>query len=169
MMGTWFAGTKSCAGVAVALLATVGWGMSPASAAAQAPVSLHAHAGPEAQQPLQQAAQAFARAWGAGSADQLAAFLSPSGVRLQLDGTSHGALSTRQALAALRDFHRGYQGGSASVARAAPVDGSPDRGFAEIQWTARMAGTSEVLRRNVFVGMRLENQGWRVDEVRLLR
>ncbi len=131
---------------------------------------LHTDPVPESIQPaLQQAAQAFARAWGAGSADQLAGLLAPSGIRLQLDGGSHGALSSRQALAALREFLRGFQGGTASVARAAPVDGSPDRGFAEIQWSARVAGTSEVLRRNVFVGMRLESQGWRVDEVRLLR
>ncbi len=122
-----------------------------------------------AQNGIESAAQSFAGAWGSGSVDRLSSLLSPSGIRLQLDGASHGSLSARQASAVLRDFLGGYEGGVATVSRAAPVDGSRDRGFAEIRWTSRLAGTSQELNRNLFVGMKFEEDGWRVDELRLLR
>jgi hypothetical protein len=122
-----------------------------------------------AQDSIEGAARAFAGAWASGSVERITPLLSGSGIRLQLDGGPHGPLSPRQASVALRDFLRGYQGGGAVVTRAAPVDGSRDRGFAEIRWISRVAGTSQELRRDVFLGMKFEDDRWRVDEVRLLR
>jgi hypothetical protein len=55
------------------------------------------------------------------------------------------------------------------VTRAAPIAGSPDRGFAEIVWSGRVVGTSQELRRTAFVGLMRDSGGWRVDEFRLLR
>lgn len=118
--------------------------------------------------PLESAAVAFARALSNPSGDVLAALLVPSGIRLQLGGTDHGGLSARQASASLREFLHQYEAGSAVVGRAVPVDGSPVGGFAEVLWSGRMPGTSQAIRRTLFVGFVMQGETWRVDEVRLL-
>jgi hypothetical protein len=122
----------------------------------------------EVQDELQRAAERFARAWSEGQFDEVTALLSGRGIRLRLEELDRSALSTRQAAAALRDFLRGFEGGEVTVVRAAPVAGSPGRGFAELSWLTRIVGTSDVLTRSVFLGMSLEGSGWRVDELRLL-
>jgi len=118
--------------------------------------------------PLEAASLAFVGTLHSGG-DGLGEILASSGIRLQLDGTAHTGLSSRQALASLRDFLRGFQESEAYVTRAAPVAGSGERGFAEITWTARIAGTSQEIRRTLFLGFYREQGEWRVDEVRLMR
>ena len=118
---------------------------------------------------LEAAAVGFARAFGSGSADRMAAVLASGGIRLHLDGPGHAGLSSRQAVATLRDFLRNYDTSEAIVTRAAPVEGSPDRGFAEIRWGARIPGTSQTVYQSLFLGLNRQSGDWRVDEVRLLR
>jgi len=119
--------------------------------------------------PLEAASIAFARALADPSGDALTSLLAPSGIRLHLGNAGHVGLSARQAVASLREFLRGYDGGIAVVSRAAPVDGSPFGGYAEVLWSGRVAGTSQDIQRTLFVGFLRDSGEWQVDEVRLLR
>ena len=121
------------------------------------------------QTPLEFAAVGFARALAAGSADGLGSLMSLDGIRLQIEGPGGGGLSSRQAVASLLELVRRYEGGTAVVSRAEPLDGSADRGFAEVLWSARAAGTSDMLGLTLFLGLARQSDEWRVDEVRLLR
>lgn len=113
--------------------------------------------------------RSFALDWGGqGTADQVLRHLSTSGVRLGLDGMERAAVPARQAAIALRDLRRAYETARAEVVRAAPVAGSPGRGFAELRWTTQTAGTAQSVVRSVYVGLVLEGGTWRIDEIRIL-
>ena len=122
-----------------------------------------------ASNPLEVASLGFARAVARASGGDLQRFLVADGIRLQLDGLAHNGISSRQAVASLREFLRNFDDGQTFLSRAEPVDGSPDRGFAEVLWSGRAAGTSDQIRRILFLGLFREQGNWRVDEVRLLR
>lgn len=123
-----------------------------------------------ARNPLEEAALQFARAWAAGSPGRLATLLSGGGIRLQLAGHAHAGLSVRQAAAAIRDFLRDHEEGQAVLLRATPVSGTPDRGSAVVQWSARMAGTSQWIEGTLFLGLARDGEGrWWIDEIRLVR
>jgi hypothetical protein len=119
--------------------------------------------------PLEVASLAFAHALSDRSGEEMARVFAADGIRLHLDASGHAGLSSRQAVATIREFLRGYDSGKAVVTRAAPVEGSPNRGFAEVVWVATVARTSHEVRRTLFVGLRRDGEVWRVDEVRFLR
>jgi hypothetical protein len=123
---------------------------------------------PQVQTELERVAARFTTALAQGNVEQMARLLAEDGIRLRLQGLDRSALSVRQAQAALRDFLRGYEPGAAHLVRAAPVAGSPGRGFAEVRWQTRVAGTSHPAVHSVFLGLVLGEDGWRVDELRLL-
>ena len=110
----------------------------------------------------------LARAWGAGDADQIARLFSRQGIHLRLGGLDRASLSVRLAEAAIRDFLRGFEQGSVQLVRTAPLAGQPQRGFAEFRWQTRVPGTSNALTQFIFMGLSLEDGGWRVNEVRIL-
>ncbi len=118
---------------------------------------------------LEAASLAFAAALAGRSREGLAEWMGSEGIRLHLEGTSHAGLSARQAVASLREFLRAYDHRSTVVTRAAPVEDSPDRGFAEVRWSARVSGTSQEIERTLFLGLYRDSERWWVDEVRLLR
>ena len=119
--------------------------------------------------PLEVTAVGFARAFASASADELSRLMAPAGIRLQIEGSGRGGLSPRQAVASILEFIRRYEGGRAVVNRAEPLSGSPDRGFAEVLWSARAAGTSDQLGLAIFLGLARDGEEWRVDEIRLLQ
>lgn len=119
--------------------------------------------------PLEVATFAFVKALVDLSGAEMSEAFAPEGVRLQVDGEDYAGLSSRQAVASIREFLRGYERSLAAVVRAAPVEGSPTRGSAEILWSGWASGTSHHVRRTVFVGLRRDGEVWRVDEVRFLR
>jgi hypothetical protein len=114
------------------------------------------------------AVEGLARAWARGNAEGVAAHFARGGVSLKLDGPVRASVAPRQASAALRDFFRSYEGGEIQVVRAAPLAGTPDRGFAEIRWAAPVSGTSQAVQRSLFLGLFFDGETWRVDELRLL-
>jgi hypothetical protein len=126
--------------------------------------------GAEAQSsdPMQQAAAEVARAWASGGDRAVVAHLAGGRISLHLEGNVSAALPTRQAGVVLRDYLRGYESGEVEMGRVALVEGSSERGFAEIQWSARRVGTSQTLVRTIFLGLREESGSWLVDEVRVL-
>lgn len=120
--------------------------------------------------PLEVAAVEFARAFSSGSETALGALLAPEGIHLQISGAGRAGLSSRQALASLMEFLRAYDRSKTLVSRAAPLDGSPDRGFAEVLWLAHAVGTSDEINLTLFLGLQEGDQGeWKIDEVRILR
>jgi hypothetical protein len=123
------------------------------------------------QTPLGQAAESFARSWGAGDAGAIGELIAPEGVRLHLERAGRAPLPARQAVAALRDYFGGHRPGEARVGRLSEVGGDPARGFAEVIWLATPAGTSEASAVSLYVGfVQLPEGGaWRVDEIRILR
>ncbi len=123
---------------------------------------------PEENTELRSAVDGLARAWARGNADGVANHFARGGLSLKLDGPVRASVAPRQASAALRDFFRSYEGGEIQVVRAAPLAGTPDRGFAEIRWSAPVSGTSQSVQRSLFLGLFFDGESWRVDELRLL-
>lgn len=122
-----------------------------------------------AQAPLGAAAGRFARVWAEGDPGALQAFVASGGARLHLDGTSHGVLSPRQAVAALGSFRSEHRSRGIEVVRVSEVGGAPPRGFAEIAWKGVRAGTVEALSYTVYVGFVWGGEDWLVTEVRVMR
>jgi hypothetical protein len=118
---------------------------------------------------LEVASIAFARAIAEVSGEGMTLVFAANGIRLHLDDDAYAGLSSRQAVASIREFLRGYDAGVAVVSRTALVEGTSNRGFAEVLWVARMVGTSHEMRRTLFIGLHRDGDAWRVDEVRFLR
>ncbi len=125
---------------------------------------------PEARQVLAETAARFAGYWADGRVEEVSALLASSGVVLHLAERPGGMpLPRRRAVAALRDFLRGFRTMEVEVNRVVETGGIPPKGFAEIRWVAVPAGTSQPVAAAVFVGFEQEEAGWRVSELRLLR
>lgn len=137
----------------------------PAAAAALAPAS---PALPAQVPALESVAARVAELWREGDAAGIAELAASGGVRLQLLEHHHLPMHGRRATAALRAFFPLRRGGAVHVARVAEVGGEPRRGFAEIQWTTAVAGALRPERLTVFVGFVVEEQSWRVSEIRVL-
>jgi hypothetical protein len=119
--------------------------------------------------PLEAAAFSFAQALSELSGEQMTVVFAPHGIRLHLDDDGYAGLSARQAVASIRDFLREFDGGKTVVTRAAPVEWSSNRGFAEVLWVGRVSSTSHQVQRTLFLGLLRDGAEWRVDEVRFLR
>lgn len=122
-----------------------------------------------ASNPLEAASLAFANGLTLGSRGGFAAFFVPDGIRIQLGGAAHAGISSRQAAASVRQFLGDFEEVRAFLNRAATVDGSSERGFAEVLWSGRPAGTSDAVHRILFLGLVRDGDDWRIDEIRLLR
>ena len=110
----------------------------------------------------------FARLWAGGDLERLVPTFMPDGVRMELGEKPSGVVSVRQAAAGLKALHADHDTRSARVDRVTEVGGSPRRGFAEIAWSAAPNGTSEFREYLLFVGFVMEDEGWRVSEVRVI-
>ena len=117
---------------------------------------------------LEEASLGFARALSADADGDVEWLLAPAGIRLQLGGPARSGVSPRQAAASLRGFIRGFDDEEAVLRRTSPVDGSPDRGYAEVLWSGRASGTSDEIRRTFFLGLSRRAGGWQIDELRVL-
>lgn len=131
-----------------------------------APASLGAQAGGEAE--LRATAERVAELWTSGGVSALGDLLLDRGVRFHAGPGGRETLDTRKATAALEDLLERRRTASARVVRVSAMEGSPQRGSAEIVWEAVAPGTSEVLRYTLFVGMVREDGRWRVYEIRVL-
>ncbi len=119
-------------------------------------------------QDLEQAAAGFATQWAAGDVSGLQGRFSESGVRVQWEARPLGALSPQRAGASIREYLGNREAASARVSRVEEVGGAPARGFAEIRWESRVRGISENVTRTIFVAFILEDDIWRVAELRVL-
>jgi hypothetical protein len=110
----------------------------------------------------------IARSWSRGDADGVLSTASEDGVRLQLLGGGSGRQSRRRAAAVLRRLLAENEGGRAGAGMVSVVGGSPPRGFGELLWQNGAPGTPGVVRTVVYLGFRLEDGRWRLNEIRLL-
>ncbi len=117
---------------------------------------------------LRARAEWFARAWAQRDASALGEALLPQGIRLKLPGEEHILIPPRQAEAALHSFMEGYEGGVTTVSQVSLAGGDPRKGFAEIRWETRGIGGPDRVEVNLFVGFGLEDDVWRVTEIRVL-
>jgi len=113
-------------------------------------------------------AQQVGRAWTGGNERAVASHLVSRRVSLYLEGSQPGGLPPRQAAVVLRDYLRAYEGSRVELGRVALVAGSDERGFAEFHWSAHRVGTSQQLRRTLFLGFTYDSGQWLVEEVRVL-
>ena len=107
--------------------------------------------------------------WARGDASGIAAMAARQGLTLDLDGRSVGPLASRQASAMLRQLFDERETLSVRMKTPQVVGGTPARGFAEISWTLRARGTTLPDRISVFVALVLEDERWRITEIRLVQ
>lgn len=117
---------------------------------------------------LRGSAAEVANHWARGSASGLSSLLSPGGIGFYTPTEGQAALDPRKALAALDDLLNRNASVSCTVARVTLASGASDRGSAELVWESMAPGTSEVIRRTVFVGFNWEGDRWRIYEIRIL-
>jgi hypothetical protein len=111
----------------------------------------------------------LARNWRRGDAGSIASAAARSGVAVEIDGDRHGPLNTRQVSAVLRRLFEERETLQVRPGMAKIVEGSPERAFGEVVWTARLRGTTEPQRSTVFLAFTLENARWRITEIRVLK
>lgn len=110
-----------------------------------------------------------ARSWSRGDAGSIAAAASRSGVSVEVDGDRSGPLRSGQVSAVLRRLFDERETLEVRTGMAKVVEGSKGRAFGEIVWTARMRGTTQPQRATVFLALVLEDERWRITEIRVLQ
>lgn len=118
---------------------------------------------------LRASADRVAGHWARGDVSGLANLLSPRGIGFHTATEGQATLDPRKALAALEDLLDRRPSVSCSVVRVTLASGASDRGSAELSWEATAPGTSEVIRRTVFVGFSWDDARWRIYEIRILQ
>lgn len=117
---------------------------------------------------LPELARRVAAQWSRSEVGALVDLMSPRGIGFHDGQDGQVSLDPRKTLAALEDLLGRRRSVSCTVVRVTPATGATDRGSAELAWEAVAPGTSEVLRRTVFVGFAREEAGWRIYEIRIL-
>ena len=132
---------------------------------------LLAAAGSARAQDLEQVLDRFAAAWHRGDAVAIAGLVSRSGVSIDIGGQGGqvGPLGVRQAAAVLRRILDERETTVVRAGIAQVVGGSPPRAFGEVVWNARSRGTTENEKATIFLALVRERDGWRINQIRLLR
>lgn len=117
---------------------------------------------------LRGSAAEVAAHWARGSASGLSELLSAGGIGFYTPTGGQAALDPRKAVAALDDLLNRNASVSCTVIRVNLASGASDRGSAELAWESMAPGTSEVIRRTVFVGFSWEGDRWTIYEIRIL-
>jgi hypothetical protein len=107
--------------------------------------------------------------WARGDAASIAGLAAREGVSLDVDGRTVGPLSARQATALLRRLFDERQTINVRMMSAQIVGGRPSRASGEISWMMRPRGTTIPEKTSVFVALVLEDDRWRVTEIRFVR
>lgn len=122
----------------------------------------------EPDEELRAAAERVASGWSGSEVARLGDLLLPRGIGVHVPGAGREMLDPRKAIAALEELLGRLRTTDVHVVRVHRTAGAGDRGSAELRWEARAPGTSEVLRHTVFVGFTLDDDRWRVYEIRVL-
>jgi len=120
-------------------------------------------------QDLEQVLDRFASAWHRGDAAAIARLVSAKGVSIEIAGEQVGPLPIRQAAAVLKRLFDDRETTVVRAGLAQVVGGSPPRAFGEVVWTARSRGTTESENATIFLALVRERDGWKINQIRLLR
>jgi hypothetical protein len=120
-------------------------------------------------QNLDQTLERIAAAWHRADAGTIAGHAARGGISLNLDGQAVGPLPPRQAGAGIRRVFEDRESLGVRSTMSRTVGGSPPRAFGEINWTTRARGTTIPERATIFVALVLEDERWRITEIRLIR
>ncbi|MGH7502273.1 MAG: hypothetical protein ACREL7_11005 [Longimicrobiales bacterium] len=124
---------------------------------------------PASAQPLDPATRRIAQAWQRGDVNSIGSFAARSGLSLDVGGQKIGPLHARQAAMALKRVFERVETVSASIGQAHEVEGDPRRAFVEITWVTKAPGTSIPESSQVFFGLVLDGDTWRITEIRLIQ
>ncbi len=140
-------------------------------ALALATLLLLATAGGALGQDLEQVLDRFAAAWHRGDVVTIASLVSRNGVSIDVggEGGQVGPLGVRQAAAVLRKVFDERETTVVRAGAAQVVGGTPPRAFGEVVWSARSRGTTENEKATIFLALVREKDGWRINQIRLLR
>jgi hypothetical protein len=108
-------------------------------------------------------------AWHRGDASAITGLGARAGISLDVDGRPVGPLPARQAAAVLRRVFEERESVGVRTTMTRAVGGEPPSAFGELSWTARARGTTMPERARLFIALVLEDGGWRITEIRLLR
>jgi hypothetical protein len=122
-----------------------------------------------AAQSLEQSLERIAAAWHRSDAGAIAGYAARTGVTLNFDGQAVGPLGPRQAAAGIRRAFEDRESIGVRTNMSRTVGGTPTRAFGEISWTTRARGTTIPERATIFVAFVLEDERWRITEIRLMR
>lgn len=120
-------------------------------------------------QELKPAAQRLATAWARADVNTLGNQVARSGLSLDVGGERVGPVVGRQAAAMLKRVFDERETMSASVGAAREMHGENRRAFVEITWVTRSRGTSIPDSTTVLFSLELEQEQWRITEIRLMR
>jgi hypothetical protein len=120
-------------------------------------------------QSLDQTLERIAAAWHRADAGTIARLAASAGISLNFDGQAVGPLPPRQAAAGIRRVFEDRESLGVRSNMSRTVGGSPPRAFGEINWTTRARGTTIPERATIFVALVLEDERWRITEIRLIR
>jgi hypothetical protein len=110
-----------------------------------------------------------ASAWQRGDAGSLTGLAARAGISLDVDGRAVGPLPARQAGAVLRRVFEERESVGVRPTMNRTVAGSPPSAFAEFAWTVKARGTTIPESARLFIAFVLEDERWRISEIRLLR
>jgi hypothetical protein len=110
-----------------------------------------------------------ASAWQRGDASAITGLVARGGISLDVDGRPVGSLPARQAGAVLRRLFDDRESVGVRNTMTRTVSGSPPSAFAEFTWSVRARGTTIPENARLFIAFVLEDERWRITEIRLLR
>jgi len=128
-----------------------------------------AFATPVSAQNLERVVERFADIWARGDASALSSLASKKGVSFDIDGKPMGPVASRQASAVLRRVFNERETVQVRILFHEIVGGQPPLAFAEINWMTRVHGTTIPERTTVFVALVLEDDRWRVTQIRFVK
>jgi hypothetical protein len=99
----------------------------------------------------------------------IASLATRQGMSLELDRKEMQALAARQAAALLRRLFDEYETMQVRLMTSKSLGGEPKRASGEISWLVRSRGTTITDKTNIFVAFVLENEQWRITEIRFVR
>lgn len=111
----------------------------------------------------------FADHWARGDASALTTLASRKGVSFDIDGKPLGPVASRQASAVLRRVFNERETVQVRILFREIVGGQPPLAFAEINWMTRVHGTTIPEKTTVFVALVLEDDHWRVTQIRFVK
>lgn len=120
-------------------------------------------------QDLERVVERFADHWARGDASALTSLASRKGVSFDIDGKPMGPVATRQASAVLRGVFNERETVQVRILFREIVGGQPPLAFAEINWMTRVHGTTIPEKTTVFVALVLEDDHWRVSQIRFVK